>query len=301
MLKNIRFKPFTVRYGSRLVAYDRPAVMGILNATPDSFYDGGSYLADNKIVERAEQLYSEGADILDIGVVSSRPGAQLLSPEEEEKKLRHVVKVVRKYLPEVPISVDTCFALPARAAVDEGADMVNDISGGLLDNAMFPTVAELRVPYVLMHNQFTDADVLAGRSMNADPHYDDILQAVSLFFSQRLAELHSLGVADVVLDPGFGFAKTLEHNYQLFAQLPRLRTLFPDAPLLVAVSRKSMIYKLLDTTPSDALEGTTALHTAALMAGAQMLRVHDVRAARQVVEVVGRMMQYAHDDITINK
>lgn len=283
MSENYSFSPFTIRFGGRLVRFDRPAVMGILNVTPDSFYDGGRHLDPSQWVSHARRMLDEGADIIDIGVVSTRPGAQLLSPEAETERLVPVVEAVRSGCPSALISVDTCYALPASKAVAAGADMINDISGGAFDESMFPTVAALQVPYVLMHNLATPDH------MQDNPHYDDILQSVVSFFSERLDRLHRLGVADVVIDPGFGFSKTLDHNYQLFAELGNLRRLFPTTPLLVAISRKSMIYKLLDTNPDGALTGTTALHAAALLAGAQMLRVHDVKEARQTIAVIGRL------------
>lgn len=294
MCENNSFSPFTLRFGTRLVTFDRPAVMGILNATADSFYDGGRHLDASQWAAHALQMHEEGADIVDIGVVSTRPGAQLLSPEVEAERLVPVVKAVRAALPSALISVDTCYALPARVAVEAGADMVNDISGGAFDEKMFPTVAELQVPYVLMHNLGTPDH------MQDNPQYDDIFQSVVSYFSEKLDRLRRMGVADVVIDPGFGFSKTLEHNYQLFSCLAQLRTLFPTTPLLVAISRKSMIYKLLQTDPSGALTGTTALHAAALLAGAQMLRVHDVKAARQTIEVIGQLLRCADASVQGN-
>ena len=284
-----------MRCGSRLLRYDKPAVMGILNVTADSFYDGGRYQTEDQMLARAEQMVAEGVDIIDIGAVSTRPGAQLLSPDEESRRLVAAVSAVRRRLPDAVISVDTCFALPARAAVEAGADIINDISGGAFDSAMFATVAELHTPYVLMHNPFGNAADPAGmdyiRSCNdleKDPSPDVILR-----LSTSVAQLRKMGVADIIIDPGFGFSKSLEQNYRLLARVSELRQLFPDCPLLVALSRKSMIYKLLGTTPDDALIGTIALHAAALMQGAQLLRVHDVRAARQTIEVINLLVTNA--------
>lgn len=274
------FQPFMINCHDSLVRYDHPAVMGILNVTADSFYDGGRYLSDKEYIARAVKMAEEGADIIDIGVVSTRPGAMLLEPEEEASRLSKVVEDVRRQLPQAVISVDTCFSLPARAAVEAGADIINDISGGGFDTEMFDTVAQLGTPYVLMHNLRTPD------CMQNNPHYDNLLEEVTLFFSQRVDRLRRMGVKDIIIDPGFGFSKTLEHNYQLFSKLGQLRSLFPNEPLLVAISRKSMIYRLLDTTPDDALIGTTALHAAALLAGSQLLRVHDVRAAKQTIKVI---------------
>lgn len=274
-----------LRLGRRIVRFEHPAVMGILNVTPDSFYDGGRYLGKDQMVERAVQMVEDGADIIDIGAVSTRPGAKLLPPDEESERLVAAVTAVRQRLPQTPISVDTCFSLPAKAAVEAGADIVNDISGGAFDKEMFSTVAELGVPYVLMHN-------LTTPDRMQDCHvYCNIVQEVAYFFSERLDILRRLGVGDVIIDPGFGFSKSLDDNYDLFAGLGELRELFPTTPLLVAISRKSMIYKLLDTNPDEALTGTVALHAAALLAGAQMLRAHDVKQARQTIAVVEKLMK----------
>ena len=285
MCENNSFSPFMLRLGRRLVRFEHPAVMGILNVTLDSFYDGGRYLGKDQMVERAVQMVEDGADIIDIGAVSTRPGAKLLPPDEESERLVAAVTAVRQRLPQTPISVDTCFSLPAKAAVEAGADIVNDISGGAFDKEMFSTVAELGVPYVLMHN-------LTTPDRMQDCHvYTDIVQEVAYFFSERLDILRRLGVGDVIIDPGFGFSKSLDDNYDLFAGLGELRELFPTTPLLVAISRKSMIYKLLDTNPDEALTGTVALHAAALLAGAQMLRAHDVKQARQTIAVVEKLMK----------
>jgi len=290
MIENFSFEPFTLRCGERLMHYDRPAVMGILNATSDSFYDGGWYQTESQIVERAERIVAEGADIVDVGVVSSRPGATLLSPDDEARRLAAAVAAVRRRLPEVVISVDTCFALPARAAVDAGADIVNDIGGGRFDAAMFDTVADMAVPYIMMLNPWgTPGDTVGMSGTERSSHEDPMVLAVSTL-SSSVAQLREKGVADVIIDPGFGFSKTLEQNYRVLAHLSDLRRLFPTCPLLVALSRKSMIYRLLDTTPDDALVGTTALHASALMQGAQMLRVHDVRAARQTISVISELL-----------
>ena len=265
--------------GKKILSFDRPVVMWILNSTSDSFYDGGRYTDAEAIERRARQIFDEGADIIDIGVVSTRPGALLLSPEEESTRLVSVVKRVRGLFPDVIISVDTCFSLPARKAIEAGADIVNDISGGQFDEAMFPTVAELQVPYILMHTQGTPDH------MQDNPHYDDILQEVAQYFSQRVSQLHLLGVRDIILDPGFGFGKTLDDNYRLFNRLPQLKQLFPHLPLLVALSRKSMMYRLLGTTPDEVLPSTLALDMLAVDRGAQLIRVHDVKEAVQTMRV----------------
>lgn len=279
MNKDTKFSTFTICCGKKILSFDRPVVMGILNSTSDSFYDGGRYTDAEAIERRARQIFDEGADIIDIGVVSTRPGALLLSPEEESTRLVSVVKRVRGLFPDVIISVDTCFSFPARKAIEAGADIVNDISGGQFDEAMFPTVAELQVPYILMHTQGTPDH------MQDNPHYDDILQEVAQYFSQRVSQLHLLGVRDIILDPGFGFGKTLDDNYRLFNRLPQLKQLFPHLPLLVALSRKSMMYRLLGTTPDEVLPSTLALDMLAVDRGAQLIRVHDVKEAVQTMRV----------------
>lgn len=279
MRKDTTFSEFSIK----MHTFHRPAVMGILNATPDSFYDGGRYQEEDTILSRARQIVEEGADIIDIGVVSSRPGAILLPPEEEAARLAPVVRMVRSEFPHMLISVDTCFSLPAARAVEAGADIINDISGGQFDSEMFPTVASLKVPYILMHTKGTPDH------MQDNPHYDDILQEVAFYFSQKLDQLYRLGVNDVILDPGFGFAKSLDDNYDLFRQLPELIQLFPNEAMLVAISRKSMIYRLMGTTPQEALPGTIALNIAALQSGAQLLRVHDVKETIQAMKVMEKL------------
>ena len=288
MSKKTIFKPFTLRCGGRLLSYERPAVMGIVNATVDSFYDGGRHATIDAAVRHAIMLDDEGADIIDIGVVSTRPGATLLTPDEEATRLAPLVEAVRKELPHSVISVDTCYSLPARRAIDAGADIINDISGGALDDKMFATVADLAVPYILTHNPLCTADNPAGITSQAG----DAKFSLSHFcqhMSRLRDQLYMMGVADVIIDPGFGFSKTLRQNYQMMAEMRDIREIFADSPLLIALSRKSMIYRLLGITPDEALTGTTALHAAALMAGAQMLRVHDVREARQTIAVMTAM------------
>ena len=283
------FTPFTLTCRGTLRHFARPAIMGILNVTPDSFFDGGRYQTERQILDRVASMLAEGADIIDIGTVSSRPGAQLLPPDEEARRLAPLVAMVRKAHPEALISVDTCFSQPAEKAIEAGADIINDISGGMFDCEMLPTAARLKVPYILMHNVGTPDH------MQDAPHYDNILDEVSLYFSQRLETLYKLGATDVLIDPGFGFGKTVDHNYRLFAALDRLRILFPREPLLVALSRKSMIFRLLGTSPQEALNGTTVLHSLALAQGAQLLRVHDVREAAEAVAIVGKAQAEADE------
>lgn len=273
--------PFTLTVRGRLVTFERPAVMGILNITPDSFYDGGRHNTPDAMLDHARWLLSEGADIIDIGAASSRPGAILPPPEDEAKLLSEAIKLIRSELPDAILSVDTCYSLPARRAIEAGADIVNDISGGLFDPEMFPTVAALQVPYILMHNRALPTE------MQQHTGYDDIIDDLTKYFSQHLDTLYRLGVKDVWLDPGFGFAKTVEESHELLHRLDELTTLFRE-PLLAALSRKSMIYKPLDITPDDALPGTIALDTVALLKGSRILRVHDPKPARQTIELLNQ-------------
>lgn len=268
----------------RLLDFSTPCVMGILNVTPDSFYSGSRMQTEEEIEARVRQILEEGAAIIDVGAYSSRPNADHVSAEEEMNRLRLGLDVLRRTAPDAIVSVDTFRADVARMCVEEyGVAIINDIAAGEMDADMFSTVAELNVPYIMMHMQGTP------QNMQQHPHYDNLLREVFLYFARKVQQLRDLGVKDIVLDPGFGFAfgKTLEHNYQLMAHLEEFR-LF-ELPLLVGVSRKSMIYRLLDTTPQEALNGTTVLHTLALMKGADILRVHDVRQAVEAVRIVEAM------------
>ena len=279
MTKRQEFEPFSITVRGRLITFRRPAVMGILNITPDSFYDGGRYGDAAAMLAQARRLLAEGADIIDVGAASSRPGAELPPPEVEAQRLREAVNLIRSELPEAIVSVDTCYSLPARTAVEAGADIVNDISGGQFDEAMFQTVAELQVPYILMHNRG-----LPG-VMQQMTGYDDIVGDLTRYFSERLDTLYRLGVKDVWIDPGFGFAKSVEENYELLHRLDELTALFRE-PLLTALSRKSMIYKRLGTTPEEALTGTVALDAIALEKGSRLLRVHDPRPAAETIRLL---------------
>ena len=278
-MKQPEFLPFSITVRGQVVTYRRPAVMGILNITPDSFYDGGRYRDADAMLAQARWLLDEGADIIDLGAASSRPGAELPPPEVEAERLKEAVGLIRSELPKAILSVDTCYSLPARTAVEAGADIVNDISGGHFDEQMFPTVAALQVPYILMHNRALPSE------MQQHTGYDDIVEDLTRYFSERLDSLYRLGVKDVWLDPGFGFAKSLEENYELLHRLDELTALFRE-PLLTALSRKSMIYKRLDTTPSEALTGTVALDAIALEKGSRLLRVHDPRPAVETVKLL---------------
>ena len=274
--------PLYINVNGRLIDLSEPQVMGILNVTPDSFYAGSRMETEKDIINRLHQITSEGASILDIGAYSSRPDAEHISTEEEMNRLRTGLDLVRKHQPEAVVSVDTFRADVAKMCVEEfGAAMINDISAGQLDAAMFGTIAQLGVPYIMMHMQGTP------QNMQMNPHYDHLLKEVFLYFAERVQKLRDLGVKDIIIDPGFGFGKTLEHNYELMNHLDEFR-LF-ELPLLVGISRKSMIYKLLGTTPEEALNGTTVLNTLALMKGANILRVHDVKAAKETVTLVEKM------------
>ena len=268
-----------INANGRLIDLSTPLVMGILNLTPDSFYAASRMQTDDSIALRVRQIVDEGGGIIDVGAYSSRPGAADVSPSEEMSRLRRGLSIVRRVCPEAVLSVDTFRADVARMCVEEfGVDIVNDISAGALDADMFATVARLGVPYVLMHMQGTP------QTMQAAPTYVDPVCDVLQFLATKLQQLREAGVCDIIVDPGFGFGKTLEDNYRLLACLDDFRRL--DAPLLVGVSRKSMIYKLLGCTPEDSLNGTTVLHTLSLCHGADILRVHDVRPAVEAVKIV---------------
>ena len=259
-----------------------PCVMGILNITPDSFYAGSRMQTEAEITARAQQILDEGAGIIDIVAYSSRPNAENVSPHEEMERLRMGLEILRKTHPGAVISVDTFRADVARMCVEEyGVAIINDIAAGEMDTDMFRTVAELNVPYIMMHMQGTP------QNMQKHPHYDNLLKEVFLYFAQKVQQLRDLGMKDIILDPGFGFGKTVEHNYELLAHLEEFRVF--ELPLLVGVSRKSMIYRLLGGTPQDALNGTTVLDTICLLKGADILRVHDVREAVETVKIVEAM------------
>lgn len=276
------FTKYSLNLGGRLVVIDRPWVMGILNVTPDSFYDRSRVITEDDIARRATELLAQGADVIDVGGCSTRPGAETVTPDEEMRRVVLGVAAVRRVAPQAIVSVDTFRADVARAAVTEwGASIVNDVGGGDLDAAMHATVAQLRVPYVVTHSRGTPA------TMQQLTAYDDVAADVLEALARKVDTLHQLGVNDVIADPGFGFAKTVEQNFSLLAALEAFHAL--DVPLLVGVSRKSMITRVLRCEPAGALNGTTVLHTVALLAGAHILRVHDVRAAVEARELVGRL------------
>jgi len=273
------FKTYSVNLHGRLVTIDRPWVMGIINVTPDSFY-GASRVADKAaLVARVRQMIAEGADILDLGACSTRPGSEQVDSQEEMRRLQWALSVVREVAPQMVVSVDTYRAVVAsRCVMEWGADIINDISGGMLDDDMFNTVAKLRVPYVLMHMRGNP------QTMSAMTDYNHVTADVLEWMARRVDELRQKGVADVIIDPGFGFAKTVEQNYELLAGLSAFHVL--EAPLLVGVSRKRMIYTPLQCTVEEALNGTTVINTIALQQGAYILRVHDVKAAVEAVKLM---------------
>jgi len=258
-----------------------PLIMGILNVTEDSFYDGGKYRTEDAIVNRAAQILAEGGDIIDLGAMSTRPDAMEIPEEEEKTRIVKAVRLIRGEFPDAVISVDTYRAIVARAAIESGANIINDISGGTFDSDMISTVGKLQVPYVLMHTPAKPTE------MQQHTDYKDILGEMLQFFGRQIAQLHEQAAHDIILDPGFGFGKTLEQNYFLMKNLDVFHEL--GFPLLVGISRKSMIYKLLETTPDHALNGTTVLNTVALLKGASILRVHDVREAVETRKIVQTM------------
>ena len=275
----------TARYinvNGSLLDLSQPRVMGILNVTPDSFYAGSRTQTEAEIVRRVKQIVSEGAAIIDIGAYSSRSNADNVSAREEMERLRMGLKILFEIQTDAVVSVDTFRADVARMCVEEyGVAIINDIAAGEMDANMFHTVAALNVPYIMMHMQGTP------QSMQQHPHYDNLLKEVFLYFARKVQQLRDLGVKDIILDPGFGFGKTMEHNYELLSHLEEFRIF--ELPLLVGVSRKSMIYRLLDITPQEALNGTTVLDTICLLKGADILRVHDVKEAVETVRIVQAM------------
>lgn len=264
---------FTLNAKGRLLT--GPLVMGIINRTPDSFYSGSRYPDDTHLLEHAEKMIGEGADILDIGGQSTRPHAGLVGEEEELRRVIPAIEELHRQWPHLPLSVDTWYSRVAREAVAAGASMVNDISGGMLDREMLDTVGRLKVPYVCMHMKGTPA------TMNSEAVYEDVVREVLDFFIRRIEDCRRAGIHDVILDPGLGFAKTSTHNFQLLRRLSLFR--ITGKPLLLGVSRKSTIYRTLGITPEEALNGTTVLHTVGLLNGADILRVHDVKEAREAI------------------
>lgn len=271
----------TINCRGKLIDFQIPKVMGILNITPDSFFDGGKYSNEKDILQQTEKMLQDGATFIDIGAYSSRPGAAHVSENEELQRIVPVVTLLTKNFPEVLISIDTFRSKVAKETILAGGAIVNDISGGNLDTNMFQTIAELQVPYILMHMQGTP------QNMQQNPSYKNITTELISFFAKKLFELHQLKINDVIIDVGFGFGKTIAHNYELLQDLSLFESL--DSPILAGVSRKSMLYKLLDTSPLEALNATSIANTIALLNGASILRVHDVKEAVEAVKIVSQV------------
>ncbi|OQA08156.1 MAG: Dihydropteroate synthase [Bacteroidetes bacterium ADurb.Bin397] len=269
--------PIMLNCKGQLINLDEPKIMGILNVTPDSFYDGGKFTEEKAIIERVQQMVFHGATFIDIGAQSTRPGAVIIEEKEEIARLIPAIKLIIKNFPEILISADTLRSVVAKQAVDAGASLINDVSGGDHDPAMFDFIAQSRIPYILMHMQGTP------ETMQTNPEYDDVVPDIYSILLQKVTALRRKGVKDIILDPGFGFGKTVAHNFKLLKMLGFFRN--SDCPVLAGISRKSMICKTLQVNPVNALNGTTALHMAALMNGASILRVHDVKEAAEVVKL----------------
>lgn len=275
----------SININGTLLDLSTPLVMGIVNITPNSFFAGSRKNSESEILEACRRVLDEGGTIIDIGGQSSSPVSQMISASEEIERLRRALQAIRCSFPDALLSVDTFYADVAKMAVEEfGVNIINDISGGQIDEAMFETVARLNVPYILMHMRGVP------QTMQQLTQYDNLYQDLMLYFSEKLTKLHRLGVNDVIIDPGFGFSKTLEQNYELMSYLPYFDTL--ESPVLVGISRKSMLYKYLQTSPEEALNGTTVLNTFALMNGADILRVHDVKEAVECVKLISEIKKY---------
>jgi dihydropteroate synthase len=273
----------TINCKGILIDVSSPKVMGILNITPDSFYDGGKYKNEADILFQTEKMLTEGATFIDVGAYSSRPGATHISEKEELKRILPVIELLVKYFPEIIISVDTFRSEIAKKTIENGAAIINDISGGKMDEKMFQTVAKLQVPYILMHMLETP------QNMQQNPVYEDVTKDIIRFFSEQIFKLHQLKMNDIIIDMGFGFGKTLQHNYEILSNLALFKNL--DAPILIGISRKSMLYKPLDITANEALNATTAANTIALLNGANILRVHDVKEAVEAIKIVNQLRE----------
>lgn len=276
--------PQLINCNGLLLSLSHPVVMGILNLTPDSFFDGGKFTDIRRMLHHAAEMVKKGATIIDIGSQSTRPGAKLISEKEEIKRLIQPLEILLKKFPEMIFSVDTFRSSVAKAAVEAGAHIINDISGGTMDKKMFKTAGKLYVPYILMHIKGTP------QTMQKNPRYSNVVTEVIDFLQKRIYRLRNEGVKDIIVDPGFGFGKTLEHNLTLLNHLSEIR-LITGCPLLAGISRKSMINKILGTTPAEALNGTTVMNTIALLKGADILRVHDVKEAVEAVKIYQSMLK----------
>ena len=271
----------TIKLKERLLDLSGPMIMGILNVTPDSFYDGGFYDNQKKVIDQVEKMINDGASIIDIGGYSSRPGADNISPDVELARVLPIVKLIKERFSKILISIDTFRSEVAKQCVENGADIINDISGGSLDSKMFETVAKLNVPYIIMHMRGNPSNMMDKTD------YENIIEEMENYFSKKIELAKSFGVNDIIIDPGFGFAKTTKQNFDILKNLTYLKKL--DKPLLVGVSRKSMIYKTLNLSPIDSLNGSTVLHTISLMKGANIIRVHDVKEANECIRLVNEL------------
>ncbi len=274
-----------INFKGHLVDFSRPKVMGILNLTPDSFYDGNKFNDISTALKQVEKMISEGADFIDIGGYSSKPGAAVVDEESELKRVIPVLEAIHKNFPKVIISIDTFRSKTAKLAVEAGAGMVNDIAAGNLDKQMLQTVSKLKVPYIMMHMQGTPQD------MQLNPRYNNPTVEIKHFFSEKIAQAHKLNISDIVIDPGFGFGKSMAHNYLLLKDLALFKTF--KVPVLVGLSRKSMIHKVLKNNPFEALNGTSVLNTIALINGANILRVHDVKEAVEVMKLTQALTEFS--------
>lgn len=272
----------TINCKGTLIDLSLPKVMGILNITPDSFFDGGKYKSDSDILHQTEKMLKEGATFIDVGAYSSRPGAKHISEEEELKRIVPIVNLLLKEFPEIIISVDTFRSKIAQETINFGAAIINDISGGNIDSNMFTTIAKLQVPYIIMHMLGTP------QNMQKNPVYTDVTHQLISFFAEKIYQLHQLKINDIIIDVGFGFGKTIDHNFELLKDLSLFKNL--DAPILAGLSRKSMLYKTLDITTQKALNATTSANTIALLNGANILRVHDVKEATETIKIVNRVI-----------
>lgn len=273
----------TINCKGTLINLSTPKVMGIVNVTPDSFFDGGKLTDADSVVFQVEKMLQEGATFIDLGGYSSKPGAEFVSETEELNRVIPVVKLLVEKFPDILLSIDTFRSEVAKQAIENGAALINDISAGLLDENMLETVAKLQVPYIMMHMKGTP------KTMQSLANYEDLLKEMNFYFSERIAKARRFGLNDIIIDPGFGFAKTLEQNYELLQNLELLQ--FHDLPILAGISRKSMIYRALETAPEAALNGTTFLHAFCLQKGANILRVHDVKEAVECVKLMGQFKE----------
>jgi dihydropteroate synthase len=277
---------FTLNCKGKFLLVDKPLVMGIINTTPDSFYEGSRFSDTDKILSQAEKMIAEGADIIDIGGQSTRPGSEAVSEEEELKRVIEGVEAIHRNFPDTIISIDSYYSTVVKKSVEAGASIVNDISAGNIDKQMMPTIAELQTPYIIMHMRGNPA------TMQQNLNYDNVTREVLDFFIQKTGECKKAGIHDVIIDPGFGFAKTINHNFELLKNLSAFEIL--DTPILIGISRKSSVYKTLGITAEEALNGTTVLNTIALMNGANILRVHDVKEAKEAVKLWSLVNESGH-------